>query len=101
MTPKSQITKETLDKFNELLQENKNNFAISADQLGCCKGVTFNIETTSDQPIHSVPYRQPPAITKRMEEEVKSLEKAGIIRKGSAGTSSSPAFIIKQNGKDS
>ena len=100
MTPKSQITKETLDKFNELLQENKNNFAISADQLGCCKGGTFNIETTSDQPIHSVPYRQPPAITKRMEEEVKSLEKAGIIRKGSAGTSSSPAFIIKQNGKD-
>ena len=31
-----------------------------------------------------------------MEEEVKSLLEAGIIRKGSAGTWSAPAFIIKQ-----
>ena len=99
MAPKSQISNENVSKFKELLLKNKSIFAISTEQLGCFKGVEFNIETTSETPIYSVPYRQPPALTNKMKEEVESLMKAGLIRKGSAGTWASPSFMIMQNGK--
>ena len=100
MTPQTEISPENKEKFIKIINDNKDSFAISAEQLGKCKGVEFEIETISETPIHSVPYRQPPSTTKRMEEEVNKLRKAGIIRRGTAGTWSSPAFIIKQKGKD-
>ena len=100
MVPRSNIKKENEEKFKQIMVENKNIFAISADQLGCCKDVQFEIETTAETPIHSVPYRQPPALAKKLQEECQSLLDAGIIQPGSAGTWSSPAFIIKQKGKE-
>lgn len=100
MKTNTEVSAETEKRFHEIMTNNKESFAAKPDQLGCCKGATFEIETTSEVLVHSVPYRQPPALNKRLEEEVNYLLKANIIRKGSAGTWSSPAFMIKQKGKD-
>ena len=100
MKPECKLNILMLAKFNELIKNNSDRFALSADQLEVCKGVKFNIETDSEVPIHSVPYRQPPKIMKKLEEEIKSLKDAGLIRDGSAGTWTAQAFIIKHNGKE-
>jgi hypothetical protein len=69
------------------------------DQLQFCKNVTFKIETTSEAPIFSPPYRQPPKLLKEMKKELESLLKAGIISPAPAGTWTFPGFMIKQKGK--
>ena len=83
----------------DTLKEKSNIFATTIEQLGCCKGVKFRVETTSDEPIHNSPYRQSPLLSKISEEELNSLLKAGFIRKGSAGTWTSSGYTIKQKGK--
>ena len=100
MVPECQLSADHLTQFNKLMEINKDSFAISADQLGVCKDVKFTIETDTELPIHSVPYRQPPKIAKKLEDEVRALKKAGLIRDGTAGTWTSPAFIITHNGKE-
>ena len=100
MIPISGISEQTKAEFTKLLEENKSSFATTAEQLGSCKHALFEIETSSEMPVHKSPYRQPPAILKKLEEEVNLLIQAGIVRKGKAGTWTSPAFIIKQKGKD-
>ena len=99
MNPITKIKPEMEKEFKQLLEDNKSSFATSIEQIGCVKGVKFRVETTSEQPIHSTPYRQPPVLANVTKEEVKILEKAGIIRKGRAGTWTCPGYTIKQNGK--
>ena len=82
------------------MRDNSDRFALSADQLEVCKDVEFNIETDTEIPIHSVPYRQPPKIMKKLEQEVMALKAAGLIRDGTAGTWTAQPFIIKHNGKE-
>ena len=81
MVPKANIPDDIKQKFLNFINEKKHIFASTVDQLGCCKGVEFEIETSSEIPIHSTPYRQPPAIAKQLEEEVMLLLQSGIIRK--------------------
>jgi hypothetical protein len=100
MIPECPLSSVHLSQFIKIMLDNKDSFAISADQLGVCKDVKFTIETDNEMPNHSVPYRQPPKILKKLEEEEAALKKANLIRDGTAGTWTSPAFIITHNGKD-
>ena len=99
MNPIAKIKPELEEEFKQLLEDNKSSFATSIEQIGCIKGVKFRVETTSEQPVYSTPYRQPPALATITKEELKILEKAGIIRKGRAGTWTCPGYTLKQNGK--
>ena len=84
--PECQLNEPDLKTFNQLLRDNSDRFALSAEQLEVCKDVEFNIETDTEIPIHSVPYRQPPKIMKKLEQEVMALKAAGLIRDGTAGS---------------
>ena len=86
-------------KFEELLTKYAHTFATKITELGCVKGVEFAIETTSESPLHAVAYRLPQIELKAMENEINQLLKAEIIRKGSSGTWTAPAFLVKQKGK--
>lgn len=99
LAPKKQISSDIEKSFKQLLETNKDLFAVTVEQLGCCKGVKFRVETTSDEPIYNTPYRQSPVLSKVSEEEIASLLKAGFIRKGSAGTWTHSGYTIKQKGK--
>ena len=57
MIPECPLSSVHLSQFNKIMLDNKDSFAISADQLGVCKDVKFTIETDNEMPIHSVPYR--------------------------------------------
>ena len=94
------LSNSNLIKFNELIKAFADRFALSADQLEVCKDVEFNIETDTEIPIHSVPYRQPPKVMKKLEKEVMALKAAGLIRDGTAGTWTAQPFIITHNGKE-
>jgi len=96
LAPSSKISPEIEKEFMDTFKEKSNIFATTIEQLGCCKGVKFRVETTSDEPIHNSPYRQSPLLSKISEEELNSLLKAGFIRKGSAGTWTSSGYTIKQ-----
>ena len=95
MKPSTKWSAEAIKKFNHLIEQNKNSFATKLEHLGSCKGVKMHIETTSEMIIHNTPYRQPPAIEEEMNKEVQEMLEAGLIRKGSAGTS----YYVKQKGK--
>ena len=43
MTPQTEISPENKEKFIKIINDNKDSFAISAEQLGKCKGVEFEI----------------------------------------------------------
>ena len=99
LQPKTCLKPTNLESFNDLLKKYEDIFAATVEQLQYCKNVTFKIETTSETPIFSTPYRQPPKLLKEMKSELDSLLKAGIISPAPAGTWTFPGFMIKQKGK--
>jgi hypothetical protein len=85
--------------FNDLLKNYEDIFAATVEQLQYCKNITFKIETTSETPIFSTSYRQPPKLLKEIKSVLDSLLKAGIISPAPAGTWTFPGFMIKPKGK--
>ncbi|CAF1094980.1 unnamed protein product [Brachionus calyciflorus] len=83
-------------KLNDLILKNKNVFSLNLNDLGCCNSVKFEIETNSENPIMSQPFRQPLFLIDEMRKEVDKMLKAGIISPGKTGTWASPAFLLKQ-----
>ena len=62
MKTSTEVSPETEERVHEIMTNNKESFATKPDQPGCCKGATYEIETTSEVPVHSVPHRKPPTI---------------------------------------
>ena len=98
LAPKTQIHEKNAKEFRNYLENNREMFATSVEQLGCCKNVKFRVETTSVSPVYNAPFREPPALAKIADDELQALEKANIKRKGRAGTWTSQGFVIKQKG---
>ncbi|RMZ96775.1 hypothetical protein BpHYR1_030394, partial [Brachionus plicatilis] len=60
-------------KLNFLFVQNKNSFSLSLNDLGLCKSVTFEIETTSENLIMTQPFRQPVGLIDEMRKEIKLM----------------------------
>ena len=84
------------EKVKSLVDEYSDVFSNEIDNIGCFKGVSYEIETTTEVPVTSNAYRLPFTVVDEMKQEVDKMLKAGIIRPGKAGTWTSPAFLIKQ-----
>ncbi|CAF1103930.1 unnamed protein product [Brachionus calyciflorus] len=77
--------------LDDLILKNKDVFSLSINDC-CFDGVKFEIETSSETPIMSQPFRQPLVLIEEMKKEVNKMLNAGIIIPGKAGTWASPAF---------
>lgn len=91
------VDPKTRESALKILEENKNLFASSIDNLGCCTVGEHVIDTGDHKPIFVPPYRRSPEANKAIESEIQKLLKAGIIRPAKSRWSS-PVHLVTKNG---
>ena len=94
------LTKEEKQKVLQIINENKDMFANSIDDIKLpAKCDPFRIELTDSRPITVVPYRRSLSENKLIAKEVEKMEKANIIRKARGNFASPVLITIKKNGE--
>ena len=78
---KSNLNEGEKEEFRSLLKEFEDVFAEDNTDLGCLNGVVHKIDTKGQGPISYRPFRTPMAEKKIIEEHVKTMKQANVIRK--------------------
>ena len=75
------ISEETKMKFEELKEEYPKVFSLNNEDIGCTQLVTMDIDTGDSPPVCQKPYTLPLKHYNWVQQEIKTLERAGVIRK--------------------
>jgi hypothetical protein len=84
--------------FKKIQDSAKNMFASSYQELGCVQHMPFTIRTTDEIPIYTRPYRKAETDRQIINNEVKMMLDAKIIRPSNSPWSSPVVLIKKQDG---
>jgi transposase InsO family protein len=87
------ITEETRQKLKELLEQNEEVFSKNSEDIGYTKLTTMKIDTGDHPPIAQRPYTIALKHYEWVREEIRQLEKAGIIRE-SVSPWASPIVVV-------
>ncbi|KAF4649219.1 hypothetical protein FOZ61_001618, partial [Perkinsus olseni] len=77
----------------EELNELKGFRCLQDGPLGCAKGIKFRVDTTTESPVFSRPYRMNPIAAKNTNKLVKELLDEGVIEETTSPWAS-PAFVV-------
>lgn len=89
---------ETLQLLN-LLNEFSHTFAHDSRDLGCTDLIRMHIQTVTDRPVFRKPYRLSHKENEIVNEKIRDLLDAGIIRESSSDYAS-PVVLVKKKGGD-
>jgi transposase InsO family protein len=81
------------DKLRALLLRHKSVFSQGAAEIGHSKGDDVQLKVLSDRPINLPNYKTPLKLREWLKNELRDLEKAGIIRKSLSGWNS-PCLVV-------
>ena len=84
--------------FKQVQESAKNMFASSYLELGCVRNMPFTIRTTDEIPIYVRPYRKAETERQIINNEIKLMLEAKIIRPSSSPWSSPVVLLKKQDG---
>ena len=73
-------------------------FASSDDELGTVEGTSAHLDTQGQGPIRQKPYRTPYSKRPEMEDQIKTLQNAGIIQPSDSPWSSPALLVSKKDG---
>lgn len=92
------LTAEQKEQAQRLLQQYKDIFASSEDDLGHAEGVTHRIHTVDDIPVKQ-PYRRiPPSQWEEVQEHIRKLIEKGVIRESTSPYASPIVLVRKSDG---
>ena len=92
------LTDDQLRKVKDMLLEHRDCFALEGDTLGLCNRVTHSIDTISEEPVVSAPYRIPKAQETAVKEIVQKTLDQGLIHKSNSEYSS-PVVLVEKPDK--
>ena len=86
-------------KVNEILEQNRDLFGDSVDQLGKAIGVEHEINLTTEVPVKLNAYKTSPKEKEIIREQVKDMLKNNIIEESQSSYSAPVVLVRKKNGK--
>ena len=78
------ITQETKDRFEKLKKQYHEVFPLSSQDIGCTNLVTMHVDMGDSPPIWQKPYTLPLKHYSWIQQEIETLEDAGVIKRASA-----------------
>lgn len=93
------LTETELKQLLEILNKFPHSFARDTKELGCTNLISMRIHTSTDQPVYSKPYRLSHKENEIVNDKVKDLLDAGIIRE-SVSDYASPVVLVRKKGGD-
>ena len=87
------ISEDTKRKFEELKEQFPKVFSLSNEDIGCTQLVTMDIDTGDSPPVCQKPYTLPLKHYNWVQQEIETLEHAGVMRK-SISPWASPIVIV-------
>jgi len=69
---------------------------VFTDRIGCTHLIQHEIKVTDETPCHQSSYRIPEALKDKVEEELKSMERQGIIKYDPYNSWNSPLIVVKK-----
>ena len=90
------ISEETRKKFEELKEKYPEVFSLNNEDIGCTQLVTVDIDTGDSPPVCQKPYTLPLKHYNWVQQEIETLEHAGVIRK-SFSPWASPIVVPKKS----
>lgn len=82
----------------KILDENKEVFAENVDDIGSSDQILHTIETNSERPLSSKPFRVPIHLRQEMESQLSKMLRMGIIRPSNSPWSSPSLLVKKKDG---
>ena len=92
------LNPEQKSEVQQLLQQYRDVFALSKNELGTAKGVKHAIKLTDEQPFKDRPRRIPPAFYKEVKDHIEEMLACGAIRKSSSPWCSNVVLARKHDG---
>ena len=93
-----ELTGEQLKSVQGLLLEYRDCFVMDGDDLGLCNKVIHRVETTTDEPIVTQPYRVPQALEAEVKVLIQKMLDQNLIRKSNSEYSS-PVVLVEKPDK--
>ena len=87
------ISEETKKKFEELKEKYPKVFSLNNEDIGCTQLVTMDIDMGDSPPVCQKPYTLPLKHYNWVQQEIETLEHAGVIRK-SISPWASPIVVV-------
>ena len=91
------ISEDTKRKFEELKEQYPKVFSLSNEDIGCTQLVTMDINTGDSPPVCQKPYTLPLKHYNWVQQEIETLEQAGVIRKSISPWASSIVIVPKKS----
>ena len=92
------LTEEQLRQVQEMLLQYRDCFAMEGDVLGLCNRITHRIDTVTEEPVVSAPYRIPKSQEAAVKEIVQKMLDQGLIQKSNSEYSS-PVVLVEKPDK--
>ena len=93
-----ELTEEQRSQVQKMLLEYRDCFALEGDPLGLCNWIYHNIDTVTDEPVVSAPYRIPKSQEQAVKDIVQKMMDQGMIQK-SDSEYSSPVVLVEKPDK--
>ena len=90
------ISEDTRRKFKELKVQFPKVFSLNNEDIGCTQLVTMDIDTGESPPICQKPYTLPLKHYNWVQQEIETLERAGVIRKSISPWASPIVIVLKK-----
>ena len=91
------ISEDTKRKFEELKEQYPKVFSLSNEDIGCTQLVTMDIDMGDSPPICQKPYTLPLKHYNWVQQEIETLECAGVIRKSISPWASHIVIVPKKS----
>ena len=92
-----EISQETKERFEKLKDKYPKVFSLSSQDIGCTNLVTMNVDTGDSPPICQKPYSLPLKHYSWVQQEIKTLEHVGVIRKSISPWASPIIMLYPRN----
>jgi len=92
------VPNEDVQKLRKLLQENSAAFSAGEWDLGCTSQVMHRIDTGSNKPVRQALRRQPLSVLETIDEQLESMQQAGIIEPVQSDWASNIVIVRKKDG---
>ena len=92
------LSEEQLHQVQAMLLQHRDCFAMEGDDLGLCNRITHGIDTITDEPVVSAPYRIPKSQESAVKDIVQKMLDQGLIQKSNSEYSS-PVVLVEKPDK--
>ena len=91
------ISQDTKDRFDKLKEKCPEVFLLSSQDIGCTNLVTMHVDMEDNPPICQKPYTLPPKHYSWVQQEIKTLEHAAVIKKNISPWASPIVVVPKKS----